>query len=72
MNGGYELGNCRWATGTEQRRNKRNTVFVEFRGDRWKLVELCEASGAAYPLVASRLRNGWGIEAALFTPKRGA
>jgi len=33
-NGNYELGNCRWGTEEQQRRNKRTNVWIEYDGMR--------------------------------------
>lgn len=71
-NGDYTPDNCKWATRTQQARNKRTTRFVTFRGERIALIELVER----YPIVTASIvrdrmdRWGWDLEKALFTPSR--
>ena len=42
---GYEPGNCRWATRTEQQRNKRNSRFLTCGGRRLTISEWSELLG---------------------------
>lgn len=63
--GDYEPGNCKWATAQEQSENKRRTVWVEWRGERRKLLEVCRECGVPFGLVHGRLRLGWPFERAL-------
>ena len=70
VNGHYEPGNCRWATETEQSRNKGNTLWVMWNGKRVSLAEVIENSGFAlsskvYGAVYRKLKRGWSIERAL-------
>ncbi len=44
---GYEPGNVRWATNTEQVRNRRVSVKVDFNGSK-HIKELCEEIGSDY------------------------
>lgn len=62
-NKGYEPGNARWATRTENARNKRNTVFVEFRGRQTTLKEVAEELGVAYSALFYRYQTGLTGEA---------
>jgi hypothetical protein len=69
-NGPYCKANCRWATLSEQGRNKRNSKNVEFNGVTKPLVQWCEELGLPYRLTFGRIfSGGWSIERAFTTPK---
>lgn len=55
---GYEPGNCRWATRTQQVRNRTITVFVEHAGERLPMAELAERHGLPLNTVRLRWRKG--------------
>ena len=64
---GYSPDNCRWATPTEQCRNRSNTLMH----DGVPLAELCEERGLPYKTVWARIRNyGMSVEEALNRPVR--
>jgi hypothetical protein len=68
VNGDYEPSNCRWATNTEQCRNKRNNRLLEFRGEVRCLREWAEIVGFSFGLVEKRIQVGWSVERALTEP----
>lgn len=65
----YLPENCKWALRPEQDANKQNTVWVEYAGQRVRLVDLAARLKLAYPLLASRLKLGWPLEVAISQPK---
>lgn len=58
-NGPYSKENCRWATRTEQNRNKRSNVLVTIDGETQPLSYWTEKSGIAYNTARQRIDAGW-------------
>ena len=67
---GYEPSNCRWATRSENDRNRRSTVWVDYQGERVRLIELLERHGIPGDTYAKRIGLGWSMKRALTTPVR--
>ena len=69
--GNYEPGNCKWATRSEQGRNKRNNRLVTYQGETLCVAEWAERRGLKYLTLYMRLfASGWDVERALNTPVR--
>lgn len=58
-NRGYEPGNVRWATRTQQCRNKRTNVVVDALGKRMLLFDWEQETGIGYRTILGRLQRGW-------------
>lgn len=66
---GYSPENCRWATATQQMRNRIDTRFITFRGETRCIAEWAEIVGIdRYTLHKRLYQNGWTVERALTQP----
>ncbi len=69
--GPYRPGNCRWATRTQQARNRRSNRLVELDGERRTLTEWAERFERNPLMVQKRLNRGWSPHDALVVPPGG-
>lgn len=67
---GYEPGNCRWATRTEQANNTRSNRRLTFGGRSLTLAQWSRECGVPPSALAKRLRSGRAVDAAFFRPAR--
>lgn len=70
-NHGYTKKNCRWATKTEQQKNKRNnrnSVFIEHAGEKLTVSQWARKLGIDRRRIFCRLDLGWEQERAITTP----
>ena len=68
VNGDYCKSNCRWATVTQQARNRRNTTYLTANGETLPLQTWAERQGIKGTVIHARLKRGWGVDKAIFTP----
>lgn len=69
-NGNYSKQNCRWATCSEQARNRRSTRFITFNGERLPATVWADRLGLNRGAIAQRLNTGWTLRDAVTTPRR--
>jgi len=69
-NGNYERDNCRWATSTQQNRNRRSNRMIEYDGRSLSLAEWAESYHIPYSTLSARLKRGWTVSVALSVPIR--
>lgn len=62
---GYEPGNLRWATRSQQTCNSRRAHRLTLNGVTASLVEWSQALGIPYATIKWRLRQGWSVEQVL-------
>lgn len=68
--GNYDPLNCRWATNTQQQRNRGSNRMVDFNGQSEPMVVWSEKYHVNYATLKSRLNAGWPVEKALLTPTK--
>ncbi len=60
--GNYEPGNVRWATRTEQQRNRRCSVVIQTHDGRVSLQDFAKQHGLLPDTVRSRIADNWPVE----------
>jgi hypothetical protein len=69
--GDYEPSNCRWATREQQNANRRDNVFLEYKGERRHIREWAKIYGInVFTFWQRVVRNKWPIEKAINEPIR--
>lgn len=58
VDGDYTPDNCRWATMFEQDKNRRNSILIEYNGDRYNITELSRITGINRSTLNNRYWRG--------------
>lgn len=66
--GNYDKSNCRWATYSQQNRNRRSNHNLTIGDRTMTITEWSEHSGVSKNTITGRLNLGWCIEKAVFHP----
>jgi hypothetical protein len=66
---GYTKSNCRWATPKESTENRSNTVWILFRGKKFRVSEFAEICEMPQSRVYHRLDRKWTPEE-IFTKRK--
>lgn len=66
--GPYSASNCKWATPTEQARNRTNNTFLEVDGVSRTIAEWGEVSGIRSSVICNRLFMGWNPKRCVTEP----
>lgn len=66
--GSYTPANCHWATQIEQSFNRSNNRWIEWQGQRRTITQWAAYLQIHHTVIHGRLKRGWSIEKALFTP----
>lgn len=59
---GYSPENCRWATCTEQNRNRRVNRYLTFHGETLCVAAWAEKLGISVHTLRDRVYRGWPVE----------
>lgn len=66
---GYSKENCKWATRTEQQRNRRSAKLLTVNGETLNQIEWAKRMNIPYTLISMRInRYKWSVENAVLTP----
>lgn len=55
VNGNYCPENCTWVTMKQQQKNKRNTIYVTYKGDKIPLCQSEDILGVPYEYISNRI-----------------
>lgn len=67
-NGPYSPDNCKWETWHHQYRNRRQTVWIEFKGEKLCQKDWCSRYALDEATFTARLKRGWSLDRALTEP----
>ena len=66
VNGDYCKENCRWVTPRANAANKRNTVFITYKGQTKRAQDWAKELGLKAPTLVKRFRLGYSPAECLF------
>lgn len=66
--GNYEPNNCRWATRSEQQRNRSDNHSLTYNGKTFCIAEWAEVTGLPHWSIRYRIKQGWTVGNALTMP----
>lgn len=61
VNGNYSPDNCRWVDRKQQARNRRNTIYITYKGETMSLPDWCDRLNLRYDTIKRRYYRGWTV-----------
>lgn len=68
VNGNYCPNNCKWIPLSAQNANKRNTIYIKYKGKLFTIKETAQITGFKERTIKGRYERGWDSEK-IFTEK---
>jgi hypothetical protein len=68
VNGNYCIENCKWSNRYTQDRNRRNSVYLEYKGTTYVLQDLANLVNLHQQTIQARLKKGMSVEEAINKP----